>query len=259
MLAISDFRPFQSRKSWSRAITALLSLYMMAGVCSSVLRGLGHEKWGWTYPCLTNIWESGTERDTDRAQCNYPHPFLTVTLKGLFSPPLLQHLSPTLCPPLSPFISDWATEFKIIRSGFQAGKCIQTCYQCYHRSSSPSQSLSLSFFISLSVLYNDTLSSVLYALGEAVSAASCHHLQGWIFLKCSPVLGTTFKSNFSIAQLSIIYPDGVNCWIKEWFLSVNYYTASLPHPILHPNWNPLMQSATTSHKATESMPKYNYH
>lgn len=179
-------------------------------------------------------------------------------LKVFFSPPLLQHLSPTLCPPLSPFISDWATEFKIIRSGFQAGKCIQTCYQCYHRIPSPSQSPPLSCFLhlSLSVLYNDTLSSVLYASGEAVSAASCHHLQGWIFLKCSPVLGTTFKSNFSIAQLSIIYLDGVNCWIKEWFLSVNYYTAP-PHPTSHPNWNLLMQSATTSHKAPECVPKYN--
>lgn len=71
----------------------------------------------------------------------------------------------------------------------------------------------LSFFLHLvlSVLYNDTLSYVLYALGEAVSAASCHDLQGWIFLKCSPFLDTMFKSNFSIAQLSIIYPDGVNC------------------------------------------------
>lgn len=197
---------------------------------------LGHEKRRWTYPCLTNIWEITTERDTDRAQCNYPHPSFTVTLKGLFfsstAPTSLSHP----CLPLSPFISDWGTESKIIRSGFQAGKCIQTCYQCYHRSSCPSQPPPppFSFFIalSLSVLYNDTLSSVLYALGEAVSAASCHHLQGWIFLKCSPILGTTFKSNFSIAQLSIIYPDGVNCWIKEWFLSVNYYTASLPPPHL---------------------------
>lgn len=153
MLTISDFRLFYSRKSWSRVITALLSLHVMPGVCSSVLRGL--ESWE-TRMDISMSHKYLRERDRERhrqSTMQLPPTLPSLShLKVFFSPPLLQHLSPTPCPPLSPFISDWATEFKIIRSGFQAGKCIQTCYQCYHRSSSPSQSPPpLSFFLHLSL------------------------------------------------------------------------------------------------------------
>lgn len=76
MLTISDFRPFQSRKSWSRVITALLGLHVMAGVCSSVLRGLGSWEMRMDISMSHKYLREWTERDTDRAQCNYPPPFL---------------------------------------------------------------------------------------------------------------------------------------------------------------------------------------
>lgn len=53
---------------------------------------------------------------------------------------------------LSPFISAWVSEFKIIRSGFWSDKCIQTCYLYYHRSSWTLQSLPplfLSFYCTM--------------------------------------------------------------------------------------------------------------
>ncbi len=60
--------------------------------------------------------------------------------------------------------------------------------------------------------------------------ASCHHFISRGFLKRSRILSAVRRSYVSIPQDRIIYPDGVNCWIKEWFLSVNHYTAFLLPP-----------------------------
>lgn len=174
------------RNAWSTVITAPPSQRLIAGMCVYVCPKGGLGSWesrmnisAYRFEHMSE-WERQRkrERETDHNAVKLPEqPNTPVPPRPRPTPTKsLSHLEVFFLSPFSlslspcPFISAWVSEFKIIRSGFWADKCIQTCYLYYHRSSRPHNPfLSLSLpLLTLSTVQWHTILHVIFFMKGGV-------------------------------------------------------------------------------------------